>query len=100
MGMRHVRHSGYVSNVEYRIPNALDEDSSGFVIDRTTKTRRVSLIDKSRLDAELGQDGVKLRVRTAIQVARRHDLVPGLGESNDRVEDRGGARSQRQRCRT
>eukprot|EP00966_Prymnesium_polylepis_P322312 7378582-Prymnesium_polylepis.1 len=47
-------------------------------------------------DAHLREDVVKLRVRAAVQVAARNDVVARLREVDDRVEDRRSARRQAQ----
>jgi hypothetical protein len=48
-------------------------------------------IDQPHFDAEFGQDVFELGVAAAIEVAGGDDVVAGLGEVDDRVEDRRGA---------
>ena len=57
---------------------------------------RVVGIDELHGDAERRQDVVELGVGAAVEVAGRDDVVAGLGEVDDRVEDAAGARGHAQ----
>ena len=56
-------------------------------IDRLGEILRIVRVHELHRDAERGQDVVELRVGAAVEVAGGHDVVAGLREIDDRVED-------------
>ncbi len=80
-----------VGDVERRVTDGLGVERFRFVGDRRRKVLRVGRVDKFYGDAELRQDVVELRVASAVEVARRDNLIARLCEVDDAVEDRSGS---------
>ena len=80
-----------VGDFQRGIGDGLAEQGAGLGVDGGGEVFRVVGIDEAHLDAERGQDVVELGVGAAVEVAGGDDVVAGLGEVDDGVEDGGGA---------
>mmetsp|Transcript_31574 Transcript_31574/g.71332 ORF Transcript_31574/g.71332 Transcript_31574/m.71332 type:complete len:384 (+) Transcript_31574:347-1498(+) len=65
----------------------LTEECARLVVHRLDEILRIRLVDKPHRNAHLWQDVVELRVRAAVQVAARHDIVTVFRHVDDRVKD-------------
>src|SRR5262245_44713269 len=86
MLVRNVRHSLDVEHVSLGIADSLPIEEFGFRRDSATKILRISRIDKVHLNAKAPKRQGKLIVRTAIEGARRHHLIPRLQQRRESDE--------------
>ena len=82
--VRDLRDGGEVGDVELRIADGLDVDSLGVVANRRPEVRGIVAVDERRLDAELREGDRKLRVRAAVEGARRDDVVAVRAQREER----------------
>lgn len=88
VGVRQVRQRGEVRDAATRVADHLGVEQPGPVGDR----RRVvvdAAADERRLHAESPERAGELGDRAAVETARRHDVVAGLGERAEGEELRG-----------
>ena len=83
-GVGHVGDRGEVVDVEPRVADELEEDRLGLLVDGAPEGRRVGAVDVGRRDADLGQGVGEQVVGAAVERRRRHDVVAGAGEVEDR----------------
>src|SRR5208337_3662684 len=85
-----------IGDLQRRVGDRLAKQGTGLLVDRLYEVLGIVGIDELRRDAEPLQDVVKLGVRAAVQIAGRDDVVSGLSDVDDRVEDTTGARGHAQ----
>jgi hypothetical protein len=87
VAMRDIGHCRHVEHVEHRVADRLPEDRARLVVDRPLEVPGIGRVHEAHGDPELRQDVVEHRVRSAVEVVGRDDLVAGLGDVDDRVVD-------------
>jgi len=89
-------HNGLeVGHVVSGVTNALDVDSLGLVVNGSGELLGVVNVDKLGCDAKPREHNLELVVRAAVQVGRRDDVVPGMGQGSKGHELSRLARSRR-----
>ena len=86
-----------VGDVERGVADGLDEEEARLLVDRRLDRREVVHRGEVHLDARVGEDGVELRERAAVEVVGRDDLVARAGDVRDGEEDRRRAGGERLR---
>lgn len=80
-----------VGDFQGRVGDSFAEVGAGFVVGGFGEALRVIRVDKADFDAESRKNGCELSVSAAVEILGRDDVVSGLGEVDDRVENGGGA---------
>ena len=76
-----------IGHVEPGVAHGFAKEGLGLVGDGGRIVLRIIRIDEFDVDPELGKDVVELGISPAVQVVRGYDLVPFLGQVDDRIED-------------
>ena len=76
-----------VKDVEGGVGASLGEEGPGFVVSNLGEILGVGSVDESDLNSQVGQEFVELGVGAAVELAGGDDVVAGLGEGDDGVED-------------
>lgn len=80
-----------VGDFEGGVGDCFAEEGARFVVDSVRELLGVLGIDKADFDAEGGEDVFELGISAAVEVLGGDDVIAGLGEVDDGVEDGGGA---------
>lgn len=92
LGMGNRSNGLEVRHVVARVPDGLDVDGLGAVVDGGGDGGRVVALDELGGDAEAREEHLELVVGAAVQIAGGHDVVAGVGERRDGHELGGLAR--------
>ena len=91
MTMRNVGNGLDVGIIEHRIADCLDVERLGFSRNGFFEIFGVFGINEPYGNAEFGQYGVKLCIRSAVKVVCRNNFVAGFGKGNDGIKNRRGS---------
>ena len=85
-----------IANLKRGVGHGLAEDSAGLVIDGLLEVFWVLGVDEGHGDAKGREDVVELGIGSTVQLIAAYDVVSGLSEVDNGVEDRGSSGGDRE----